>query len=246
MKIIDVSKWQGNINWAKAAKDVSLAILRVQDAGHYDEKIEQNIAGCQNNKIPFGVYAFFRASTPRAAVEECKLFLSRTKAAGGGALFYVLDCETDEPNKKSIAAAVQYLHAQGVRVGVYFAHHMYRTYGGNYGQDFTWIPRYGKSPKYPCDLWQYTSKGDCEGIKGDVDLNCINSSKTLDWYTGVPVKPVTPQVKSGDKVHTVKRGDTLSAIAKKYNTTWRKLATYNHIDNPDLLHVGQKIKIPGK
>lgn len=46
-------------------------------------------------------------------------------------------------------------------------------------------------------------------------------------------------------VHTVVKGDTLSAIAKKYGTTWQKLAEYNGIDNPHILWNGQKIKIPG-
>lgn len=47
-----------------------------------------------------------------------------------------------------------------------------------------------------------------------------------------------------ETVYTVREGDTLSAIAKKYGTTYKKLAKYNGISNPDLISVGQKIKIP--
>lgn len=46
-------------------------------------------------------------------------------------------------------------------------------------------------------------------------------------------------------VYTVKKGDTLSSIAKKYGTTYQKLAAHNNIANPNLITVGQKIKIPG-
>lgn len=46
-------------------------------------------------------------------------------------------------------------------------------------------------------------------------------------------------------VYTVKRGDTLSAIARKYGTTYKVLAAYNGISNPNVIYVGQKIKIPG-
>lgn len=47
-----------------------------------------------------------------------------------------------------------------------------------------------------------------------------------------------------DIVYTVKSGDTLGKIASKHGTTWQKLASYNGISNPDVIRVGQKIKIP--
>lgn len=45
-------------------------------------------------------------------------------------------------------------------------------------------------------------------------------------------------------VYTVVKGDTLSGIARKYGTTYQALAKYNGIANPNLISVGQKIKIP--
>lgn len=48
-----------------------------------------------------------------------------------------------------------------------------------------------------------------------------------------------------ETVYTVKSGDTLSGIAAKYGTTYQKLADYNGIANPNIIHVGQKIRIPG-
>lgn len=55
---------------------------------------------------------------------------------------------------------------------------------------------------------------------------------------------VTASKKSADIVYTVKAGDTLSGIASKYGTTYQKLASYNSISNPNIITVGQKIKIP--
>lgn len=49
---------------------------------------------------------------------------------------------------------------------------------------------------------------------------------------------------NAEVVYVVKRGDTLGAIAKKYNTTVKKLAAHNSIENPNLIMVGQKIRIP--
>lgn len=48
----------------------------------------------------------------------------------------------------------------------------------------------------------------------------------------------------GVTVYTVKKGDTLSQIAAKYGTTYQAIAAYNGIKNPNLIFVGQKIKIP--
>lgn len=53
---------------------------------------------------------------------------------------------------------------------------------------------------------------------------------------------------TGDTVYTVKAGDTLGAIAQKYYgnaAEYRKIAHFNNISNPDLIKVGQKIRIPG-
>lgn len=61
-----------------------------------------------------------------------------------------------------------------------------------------------------------------------------------DAVQAIVNKLVQPQ----ETVYTVKKGDTLSGIAAKYGTTYQKLAKYNDIKNPNLIHVGQKIKIP--
>lgn len=50
---------------------------------------------------------------------------------------------------------------------------------------------------------------------------------------------------SSDTIYTVVRGDTLSGIAAKYGTNYKTLAAYNGITDPNVIYVGQKIKIPG-
>lgn len=57
--------------------------------------------------------------------------------------------------------------------------------------------------------------------------------------------PVTqPGTGGGGTVHVTQPGETLSAIANQYDTTWQALAEHNHIANPNLIHVGQEIAIP--
>ncbi len=48
----------------------------------------------------------------------------------------------------------------------------------------------------------------------------------------------------GDRSYVVVRGDTLSGIGFRYDTSWPALASYNHIVNPDLIYVDQVVCIP--
>ena len=56
-------------------------------------------------------------------------------------------------------------------------------------------------------------------------------------------KQAAPAQKSSPKYHTVKKGDTLYAIARKYHTTVDKLCKINHIKETSILSLGQKIKL---
>lgn len=73
------------------------------------------------------------------------------------------------------------------------------------------------------------------------------ASYGLDFYnkyagqTPTPVKPVEPE--KTEVVYTVRAGDTLSAIARKYNTTYQKIAKDNNIPNPNIIYIGQKLVI---
>jgi surface antigen len=51
---------------------------------------------------------------------------------------------------------------------------------------------------------------------------------------------------ASDQAYTVASGDTLGGIAARYNTSWRQLASYNHLADPSLIYPGQTICIPGQ
>ena len=65
------------------------------------------------------------------------------------------------------------------------------------------------------------------GFRYDEVMKIVNKSKNK----------VTPQY------YTVKRGDTLSAIASKYGTTYQKIAQLNGISNPNLIYAGQRLRV---
>lgn len=68
----------------------------------------------------------------------------------------------------------------------------------------------------------------------------------IEYVSEKPAANNSASTAAGNEVvYTVAKGDTLIGIAKKYSTTYKVLAAYNSISNPNIIHVGQKIKIPG-
>lgn len=84
------------------------------------------------------------------------------------------------------------------------------------------------SGKHPYHVRAINTAGNyVDGVYGWVDESTLSRKETSEI------------------VYTVVSGDTLSEIASKYGTTYQKLAEYNGIKNPNIINVGQKIKIPG-
>lgn len=89
----------------------------------------------------------------------------------------------------------------------------------------------------------HSCTGDRAVINKSVDgKNAIMSPVNTKYL--VKVDTVKPAPTVNEIIETVQSGDTLSGIAEKYKTTYQKLAEYNGIKNPNVINVGQKIKIP--
>lgn len=88
------------------------------------------------------------------------------------------------------------------------------------------------------DIMKLPITGECD----DATLKRLGLSSTV---SSNEVQKKSP-TQSSEVIYTVKSGDTLWAIANKYSTTWQNLASYNKLNNPNLILVGQKIKIPPK
>ena len=105
----------------------------------------------------------------------------------------------------------------------------------------------------------YTSES---SYSGTAFFNATRSNKNGRWgmgagykFRGCIINPAIGDVHyekvdplptpTNETTYIVVKGDTLSGIAKRYGTTYQKLAEYNGIKNPNIIHVGQKIIIPG-
>lgn len=200
-KIIDVSEWQGVIDWPQViADDVSLSIIRVQDGStHQDLKYMENIQKCISAGGKYAVYAYFRGASTADAQQEARDFYNRTQKVVAGKqqpVFYALDIESVEMGgaasqmRAGVEAYMNQLNTLGIpdnKIVLYIANHLYASFNLNVARaGAIWIPSYGRNdgtvanslrPTHPYDLWQYSSKGSINGITGNVDLNTEPSDR---------------------------------------------------------------------
>lgn len=188
--IIDVSKWQGSIDWSKAAKTVDFAVIRTQYGSSVEDYMHSTYEKqAKANGVPFGVYSYSLAISSSDARQEARDFYNR---ADKSAEMYVIDVEeltgkSGESMRTIINAYVDELRKYtDKKVGLYIAHHLYTKLNLDTTKaDFVWIPRYGAAaPSYSYDLWQYTDKGIVSGINGYVDMNRLHPSNTLKDISG--------------------------------------------------------------
>jgi len=194
--IADLSKYQGDIDWGQAFSSLGFAILRSSVGVKKDERYDEYVSGCTRYNVPFHAYHYIKATDEAEARNEAKVMAEAT--AGTSPLFYVIDAEYDgikADRARAICEAfeegLRHYIGCGIRVAVYIGHHLYKNWALDYGRyAYVWIPRYGSNdgkpqtpPDYPCDLWQYTSKGKLPGVSGNVDLNKLMGTKPLSFFT---------------------------------------------------------------
>lgn len=201
--VIDVSGWQGDIDWAKAKADgVEGAIIRLGygEGNNADKKAQRNISECKRLGIPFGIYWYSYADTPALAKEEGADVVAKLKQFGVNPsdlaypVYYDLEKWTWEghqpptdPNVYNNIVNNWYsaLQSAGYKnLGVY----SYTSYlqGPLKHVDIyaktTWVAQYGARmgfDSFPTNSrgWQYTSTGKVDGISGNVDMNAFGNKE---------------------------------------------------------------------
>ncbi|MBD5534096.1 MAG: hypothetical protein HDQ99_00175 [Lachnospiraceae bacterium] len=193
-KGIDVSRYQGNIDWNKvAAQGVEYVIIRVGIRGWgqegtlvLDEKFEDNIKGASAAGLKVGVYFFSQAITEEEALEEADLVLD---AIAGYDVSYpiVYDVEkTSEAsgrmNQLSVEDRTRMAHIfldrikeAGYTPMIYANMEMWSVLinMAEFEDVDKWFAYYDTDLYFPYEyaIWQYSDTGRIDGIGGDVDLN---------------------------------------------------------------------------
>lgn len=204
--VIDVSGWQGDIDWAKAKADgVEGAIIRLGygEGNNADKKAQRNISECKRLGIPFGIYWYSYADTPSIAKEEGADVVAKLKQFGVNPsdlaypVYYDLEKWTWEGHKPPTDPNVynnivnnwySALQSAGYKnLGVY----SYTSYlqGPLKHADIyaktTWVAQYGARmgfDSFPTNSrgWQYTSTGKVDGISGNVDMNAFGNKEYVN------------------------------------------------------------------
>lgn len=204
--VIDVSEWQGDIDWAKAKADgVEGVIIRLGygEGNNADKKAQRNISECKRLGIPFGIYWYSYADTPSLAKEEGTDVVAKLKQFGVNPsdlaypVYYDLEKWTWEghqpptdPNVYNNIVNNWYsaLQSAGYKnLGVY----SYTSYlqGPLKHADIyaktTWVAQYGARmgfDSFPTNSrgWQYTSSGKVDGISGNVDMNAFGNKEYVN------------------------------------------------------------------
>ena len=266
-KGIDVSQYQGNIDFAKVkASGIDFVIIRA-GYGRYENQcdpfFEQNYKSAKAAGLHVGAYWYSYAQSVDDAVKEAKTCMKIIKDKQFEMPIF-FDLEEQKQFVKGVVfcdslvkSFCNELEKNGYFAGLYISRSPLQTYisksvANRYA---LWIAEYGSRCKYngSYGIWQYTSTGRVSGINGNVDMDisyvdypvAIKKAGLNGFKKQVVSSSTKPSASSTKKAVTyiVKRGDTLTAIAKKYNTTVAKLVKDNNIKNPDLIFAGQRIVI---
>jgi GH25 family lysozyme M1 (1,4-beta-N-acetylmuramidase) len=190
-KGIDVSKWQGDIDWAAVKADgIDFAIIRSgYGKATPDEKLAANVKGSEENFIPYGLYHYTYAKTPEEAIIEAEFFVNRIKNYSPD-MPLVLDIEEPfykEMSKKQVEAIInsfmKVLKENGYQNSAVYSNAYFLTNTVDTDRVSAaypiWVASWGDVEKLDAFydgsyfLWQYSSSGKVAGINGDVDLNYL-------------------------------------------------------------------------
>ncbi len=191
---IDVSKWNGEIDWDKVKNaGVEFAIVRAGYRGSVTGSLVQDIYFDANMKgtaaagIPVGVYFFTQATNEVEAVEEASAVLRwvqeyditypifiDTEGAGGNGRADGLDVDTRTLVCEAFCRTVE---NAGYEAGIYASRNWYNNnlHTQQLEDYYIWLAEYRSVPLYQgyYRMWQYSSKGQIDGIAGNVDMNIM-------------------------------------------------------------------------
>ena len=185
---IDVSKYQGDINFQKVKNDgVQFVIIRIgygQYESQKDPKFEQNYEGFKKVGIPIGVYLYSYAMSVSDATKEAKVVL---KWLNGRQLNLPVYYDIEDKSQINLGKKVltnmcetfcKEIENAGYSSGIYTNKYFFTTYLDykKLEEKYTiWVAQYNDINTYKgkYDMWQYTSSGKVDGIKGNVDLDIL-------------------------------------------------------------------------
>ena len=235
IKGIDVSAWQGKIDWKTVADyGMGFAILRITEAGNVvDSQFENNLVGCNKYNIPVGVYKYSYAMTIAEIQREARKVVS---TLNGRRIQFPVFLDLEYNNQRSLGSESVHKMADAFRESVEAAGYKFAIYcnvdwyenvicSHLKKYDF-WIARYPANddgwlqerlrPDFGVG-WQYSSKAKIPGISGTVDRNVFykDYSEETEKKEETTVNKLQEHTKLGD--YYANNGGTKPYLEKKSN-----------------------------
>ena len=207
---IDVSRYQGDIDWRKVKNDgIEFAILRGGYRGSsngeimLDEKFDENIQQAVDAGIKIGVYFFSQAITEAEAIEEANFLLEHTKdytiaypfvfdMEEFGAEENRIDTLTIEERMAITRAFCDTIQEAGKKAMIYGGNSWFfdRLQPSEIQHYDLWLAEYSCEPSYPYEfqIWQYSDSGMVDGIATKVDINLSFSDYSMQEGNETEIK----------------------------------------------------------
>ena len=273
VKGLDLSKYQRGLSLKTVKDaGYEFVILRAGYTGYAtgiskakDSTFESFYYEAKAVGLGVGAYWYSCANTFEKGVAEARFMIDKCLKGKKFEYPIFLDVEEDrwlKVGKKAVGNAIKGFCETLEKAGYYAGFYCNSNYLNNYidkelvkSYDLwlaIWKSNTDNKPSVYRDygIWQYTDKGSVGKKRVDIniaykDYPTLIANLGLNGYGKNDLTPENKPdpVKPKTVTYTVKAGDTLSQIAKKYGTTVNKLATDNNISNPNKIYVGQKIKI---
>lgn len=262
---IDVSTWQGNIDWSTVAKSkVTFAMIRSSfGSTGVDNKFALNMKNIAKTQLDRGAYHYCYAKNTDEAIIEARHFINTISPYQFN---YPIALDLEDPSLtglgKTLLTDIAFSFCNTLEnAGFYTIIYANLNWLVNYldmerlKMFDVWLAQWGPSPKYSGNfgLWQYSATGSVPGIDGDVDLNisywdypAIIAQNGLNKLKKPADTPSTPQPTPQTTSYTVVSGDTLSSISQRFlgaGSRYNEIMSLNGLSS-DLIHPGEILKLP--
>ena len=177
-KVIDVSEWQGEIDWKKVKADGIIgAIIRYADGDYIDKYFSANMKNAKANGLHIGAYIYSRAKTDAQARTEARLLFNSCKQYNPDLPLYIdLEQKGLEKYANTVANAfIDEIKKMGGFAGVYANLNWWNNYLTKVTPPARWVAQYYSKCEYKGSygMWQYSSDGRVSGINGRVDMDWL-------------------------------------------------------------------------
>ena len=182
---IDVSKYQGTINWTKVAKDSTIRFVYIkatEGTSIQDPYYKTNLQAAKKAGLLVGSYHLYSSKT--TAYQQMGNIRKMIKKSEQD-LIPVLDIEGHHSGRLYMERVDKLLELMekeyGVKPIIYTSERLYKTHFATkkYKNYHIFIANYRGYPTTRFTLWQYTERGHCSGISGYVDFNRLHRNRTL-------------------------------------------------------------------